>query len=195
MKIITRIIIFINAIVLFSLISMNRVSAQVVVPGDEAGLFDDFKFDIFVPANFAEGGIYSLLGYLSSLVFSVLLVVWIVVIIIGVFKIISSQGAEDKIKSGYQEVKNVFIGLTTGLIFFVVLSLIGVFFGFGNVYQWAQNLEMCRATSTIPGVKKNELKFQAKNRLDDDGQTYSDLVCLKELGWVGIESTTPAGSQ
>lgn len=151
---------------------MFKILSQVVIKGDEGGLFESFTFDIFNPSKFSSGGIYSLLGYISSLVFSILLVVWIFVIISGAIKIISSQGAEDKLKEGYTNIKNVFVGLTMGLAFFAVLSLVGMFLGFGNVYQWADKLSMC----------EGKFKYQAEEDQTDGGLEATELTC-GTAGW------------
>ena len=151
---------------------MFKILSQVVIEGDEGGLFDSFRFDIFNPTKFSAGGIYSLLGYISSLLFTILLIVWIVVIISGAIKIISSEGAEDKLKEGYGNIKNVFVGLTMGLAFFAVLSLIGTFLGFGNVYQWADKLAMC----------EGKFKYQRESEIEDTGAEVPELTC-GTAGW------------
>ncbi len=184
--------ILVLSIIYFFFALPSLVAAQVVIEGDPGGLLGDLEIDFFFPANFAVGGIYSLLGYFASLIFSILLVVWIVVIIKGVLQINSSQGDEGGIKSGFQNIKNVFIGLTSGLVFFVVLSLVGVFFGFGNVYQWADKLSMCKLGPAPISTRDQEFKFQAEHRLEDSGLVFADLVCTKTQGWVTIESFTPA---
>jgi len=151
---------------------MHRIFSQVVVGGEENGLFKGFTFDIFNPTKFSAGGLYSLLGYISSLLFTILFIVWIVVIISAAIRIVSSEGAEDKLKEGYNSIKNVFIGLTMGLAFFAILSLIGTFLGFGNVYQWADKLSMC----------EGEFKYQRESEIEDTGAEVPELEC-GAAGW------------
>ncbi|HEC65757.1 MAG TPA: hypothetical protein ENI23_10705 [bacterium] len=158
------------------------VEGQINITPDEGGFFEEgIRLDLFNP-NFGISGFYSLVGLISMTVFSLLIVVWLVVIGIGAFQIISSQGDEQKIQSGYKNVKNVFVGITIGMLFFIALSLVGTFLGFGNVYQWADKLAICElGESSIPAQRDDIFKFQFEEKTDiPEG---AGIKCSSTFGW------------
>jgi hypothetical protein len=88
-------------------------------------------------------GIGSLLGFFMV----VMMVIWVVYSIYAGFKINMSQGKEEDVKTGFTLIKNVWISITWGVAFFILLSIIGTFMGVGNVTQWSYNLAQCNGAA------------------------------------------------
>jgi hypothetical protein len=88
-------------------------------------------------------GLLSLVGTVLSVVFSLLLLVWVSYSLYAGYMIIRSQGAAEGIEKGAGIIKNIWISISVLVIFFVILAFSGSFFGFGNVYDWSQNLAQC----------------------------------------------------
>jgi len=118
---------------------------------------------LFLP-NFGgvfSNGILATISFFLSLVFGFMVVIWVGLSIYAGIKIISSAGNPEGIESGMKTIKNIWTGIALGLLFFVALSLIGVFVGFGSVLDWSTNLAQC-------GGASGEFLFQKKQSQEID---------------------------
>lgn len=119
-------------------------------------------------ANGALGAVGYVLGYF----FTALILIWIVYSLYAAYKILLSQGAEQDLQKGYTLIKNVWISITWGMIFFVAISIIGSFTGIGDITQWYYQLAQC-------GGGTGSFYFQdiAAHQIGDVPTT--DIYCCK----------------
>jgi hypothetical protein len=89
-----------------------------------------------------SGGVLSAIAFFLSMVFTLLIVIWIGYSIYGAYKIIASGGGEE-LQKGMTIIKNIWLSITFGLGFFIVLSAIGTFVGVGSIYDWTKSVAQC----------------------------------------------------
>lgn len=121
---------------------LSNFFLQLVVPSTE--------FIITPPSDtkgIFAGGLLSGVGALLSYAFTALIVLWVILSIYAAYTIITSAGDPQKVEKGFTIVKNVWIGGTSLLLFFVALMLISIFAGFGSVYNWSLYLRQCGGSS------------------------------------------------
>lgn len=104
----------------------------------------DLSIEIF-RTKFLGGdmSIWSLLATLFSLSFPLLWVAFFFVVGIGALKIVSSEGIEDKLRSGQKWLKNGVSGLAASAVIFIIANLVTYFLGFGSVFGLAKNFVVC----------------------------------------------------
>ncbi|MBN1332117.1 hypothetical protein JW978_04580 [Candidatus Dojkabacteria bacterium] len=124
--------------------------------------------------------------------FSGLFVAWIFIIIFAAIKIMRQPG-EEGMTAGSKRIKNVFYGISIGLLFFMAISFIGTFAGVGNIFEWSESFQECSCENA--GEEQcYQYKFQAEaSREDGDVVEWS---CYKEgvpgpalpgMGWATSE--------
>ncbi|KXK26787.1 MAG: hypothetical protein TR69_WS6001000808 [candidate division WS6 bacterium OLB20] len=142
------------------------------------GQVDIGGISLFLPnvGGLLNGGVLSVIALFISLLFSVMLVVWVVFSIYAGIKIITSAGNPDGIQGGMTVIKNIWIGIAMFLGFLIVLSLIGVFTGVGDIYSWSSNLAQCGGADSEFKFRYIELEMQPEIA-DDERREYAIACC------------------
>lgn len=117
--------------------SSITVFNQFSIPGS------DIVLDLPSYGGFFGNGIFSAIGQGLVIFIVVLVIVWVGFSLYGGYSIISSLGDTQKIEKGWKTIKSVWIGITYFLLFFAVISLVGVFVGIGAPWNWVDNLQQC----------------------------------------------------
>lgn len=137
----------------------------------EAGETDKVSLNMFELGSWGniEGiGILALLALIAQFLFAFLIVIWIFIAIFAGLKIIRSQGNPEGIQGGMTRIKNLWAGVTIGLLFFVAVSFIGMFAGVGNIFEWADNLQECSCEKAVSGQDCYTYLFQAKASVENE---------------------------
>jgi hypothetical protein len=118
--------------------NMMRYYADTVIPG-----ITGIKLDIPNPGGLFEGGLLSGIGTIMQIALGLTLTIWVVLTIIAAINIISSNGDSEKIKTSFTKIKTMWIASSILGVFFVIISLVGVIFGFGIPTDWGNTLSQC----------------------------------------------------
>jgi|GEM_PF-5556627 len=163
-------IVFLLIIALFSVFGsadQSRVFADPVEIPIEEGPTPLISLDIFNPTKgWADVGILSMAGLIARFIFMLLMVVWIALIIYAGAIMVKSEGGDD-MKIQMKRIRNIWIGISAGLGFFILVSLIGFFAGVGNVFQWSENLRDCSCENAVVGETCHEYLFQGRASVED----------------------------
>lgn len=159
------------------MILLTSISASMAQEVDVNGnTVDTGLFDF---GNFTENtGLLSILGVVSSLIFSFLLVAWIFIAIFAGIKIISSQGNPEGIQGGTKRIQNMLMGITIGILFFIAVSVLGWFAGVGNIYEWSESFKECECAGGADTCY--HYRFQAESAYEVAGD---ELECVEGAGW------------
>ena len=165
----------------------NKFLNIIEVPGP-SGSPPLFILDIPSVEGVFERGALSTVSFFISMFFSLVIIVWIVYTLFAVFKIISSQGNPEEVEKSFASIRNIWIGISMGLVFFAVIALLGAIFGFGSVYDWSTRLAQCG------GYQGNFYFRQVPDELEvlkKEGITYGSgkVYCCRET----INRPFPAG--
>lgn len=109
-----------------------------------------------------QGGLLSVIANLFNLFLFITVIFWVISILLIVFDIIRSQGAQDELSKNTQYIRYFFQGSSLALLIFVIISVIGYFAGLGNPFGWAQEVGQCGLD------EEREILFRAKQRFRDD---------------------------
>jgi len=192
----------ITIIFLISLLPLASINMSMAQDADEPETDSDVTVDYFSDDESAdiqlnlfevgawgrigEIGLLAALGLIAQLLFSFLIVIWIFIAIFAGLKIIRSQGDPEGIKGGMTRLKNLWMGATIGILFFIAVSFIGTFAGVGNIFAWSDNLQDCDCSNAAEGADCYTYLFQMKASLEDENQyTY---LCIEETktGWLAV---------
>lgn len=144
---------------------LTKIFSQVGIPGSGIVL------DLPNYGGLFNRGIFSAIGQSMSLFMGFLVVVWVGFSIYGSFGIVSSWGDPQKIEKGWKTIKSVWIGISYFLLFFVIISLLGVFVGIGAPWNWADNLQQCARGGPAAG------RFYFQGRTEGDQRlSYMQLM-------------------
>lgn len=144
---------------------------QYGIPGTELVL------DLPTFGGWFSGGIFSAVGQGIYIFIVFLVVVWVGFSMYGAFSIITSLGDPQKIEKGWKTIKSVWIGISYFLLFFVVITLLASFIGFGAPWDWAENLQQC----DVSGPAGGRFYFQGKEVEDPPGSGNYENVPVNEL--------------
>lgn len=144
------------------------------------------KLDWPFSGGLFAGGFYSGFGVILSIFFSFLLVAWVVIAIMAGYRIIMGMGEAKAYEEGYAKIKSIWIGISYFVIFFMIINLAGVFFGFGSVYSWAVNLSQCGPESPAPSRFYFQDDVQTRmSDLADANFKQADIYCCSTPDGVG----------
>ena len=101
-----------------------------------------FTFNLPGISGIASNGVFAAIGFFLEWVLGFLILIWIGFSMFAAYKIITSQMAEG-LEEGVKIIKNIWIGISIGLLFFASLSLIGAIMGIGNITEWHHSLAQC----------------------------------------------------
>lgn len=91
-----------------------------------------------------DNGALAAVGYFLGYFFAIMMFIWVVYSLYAAYKILLSQGNEKDMQTGFTLIKNVWISITWGMVFFVAISIIGSFTGIGDISQWYYQLAQCK---------------------------------------------------
>jgi len=100
------------------------------------------KIDLPTVMLFKGQGFFSAMGYILTMVLAVIFVIWVGYSIYAGYKIVTSSMAKG-LEEGVGMIKNVWIGISMGLAFFAVISVVGGIMGIGDITRWHINLSQC----------------------------------------------------
>jgi len=130
------------------------------------------SLNIFNPSKFeGQASFWSLVGWFISLLFPIAFLASIAFIAIGTIKYVSSNGEDAKVQSARKYIKNAVLGFVSTIVFFIGANLILIIFGFGNLFDFAQNVAVCEDKALY------EYKRDNPTYLDSD-----DCTCTAS-GW------------
>jgi hypothetical protein len=132
-----------------------------------------FKVNLPTISGIASNGVFAAIGFFLEWILGFLLIIWIGFSIYAAFKIITSQMAEG-LEEGVKIIKNIWIGISIGLLFMISLSFIGAFVGFGNITEWHHSLAQCH--DATGGFFFKEVQEQYAGGLP---QTSNYVYCCK----------------
>lgn len=127
----------------------------------------------------ATGGVLSVIAFGISMVFTVMVVVWVALSIYAGIRIITSAAEPDGIEAGKKTITNIWIGIAMFLGFLVVLSVVGAFTGIGDIYSWHTNLAQCGGTSGQFMFQYLETDETLKGYSEDDFRQNVAIGCCK----------------
>ncbi|MFC1780498.1 hypothetical protein ACFLY9_02290 [Patescibacteria group bacterium] len=162
-----KIVIAIFTIIISTVVFTSAAYAEgdgVVVPTEGDSWLDEvfgeggLNLNIMKPLAFwdMEGtaSIWSIAAMILNLIWPVLFIAFIVAVLVGVMKWMSSQGDETKLQSARKWIQNAIIGfVATGMIF-VGANVATWWLGLGSVFSLSQNLAVC-GDDVLYEYKKN----------------------------------------
>lgn len=110
-----------KVVMLYLILFITRVGAQ-SSPQNNNGLCTIFGCDNYANVDIS---LVSIISLVTSFVFIFIVILGIVKIIIGVYKIIQSEDSQEKLVEGQSLIRGVWIGI--GIIFLGLLGLVVVF--------------------------------------------------------------------
>lgn len=156
----------------FTTFSTNIFRNQVVVPST------DFVLDAPL-SGISSGGVLSTIGTLAGAAFTVVLVIWVGISVWAALTIIRGSGDAQAQEKGFTMIKNIWLGISSLFVFFVVLSMIGTIFGFGSVYSWSENFLQCG--SGYDGFYFATVETR-KSELEDEGDVdQANIYCCPDV--------------
>lgn len=126
------------------ILATQPVAAQITVDPDLSGGLKPITIPTFFSLEEIEH--FSVFSYIAlgfSLFFIGLTIYWVFLIIRNAVKILQSEGDDGKIKDGTKAIQSIFIGIGIMFGFFVVLFVVGSFFGMGSIFEWPKKLSIC----------------------------------------------------
>ncbi len=118
---------------------------------------------VFNPTSgFANHGVLSLISFIAQLAFAFLIVVWVFISIFAGIKMIKGAGKPEDIEGGMKRIKNMWLGASIGILFFIAVSFLGTMAGIGNIFLWAENLQECSCENAVDDQDCYVYLFQAK---------------------------------
>ena len=149
-----------------------------------------------------NNGALAALGALLGFFLGAMILIWIGFSIYGAYKFILSNGDPKGIEGGMTLIKNVWISISVGIIFFIVISVIGTFLGVGDVTKWYYQLAQCHNASGSFFFKDNashELadlptgNYYCCKVVDPVPQKYSELELKSgSYHYIGVSSGSGA---
>jgi len=137
--------------------------------------FPDLGLTISLPtiSGIASQGIFATIAYVLELIFGLMVLIWVGYSIYAGYKIITNSEAKG-IEEGIKIIKNIWIGISIGLLFFVVLSITGSVMGVGDITRWHIGLAQCNDASG--GFYFKDVQEQIVAGLPE---TNNDVYCCK----------------
>ena len=114
---------------------------------DSTNFFFGIDFKYPSAQGIFNSGVFAAIGFFLWYFLFALIIILVGFSIYGAFKISLSQGDEKKIEEGTTLIKNVWISAAWGILFFIILSIIGNLFGIGDITQWNTKLAQCKGSN------------------------------------------------
>lgn len=153
------------------------VLAQGLDPLENTGLgLDEIKIPIF-PVLFTDLSRYntvlSWITFAGGLLVSGIIIFWIYRIIRSGLKAMSAEGDSEKIGVARKELQAALTGIAFTFLVPIVLSFVGIIFGFGTMFEWPKSFSGCQDTS------KYQYYFQALAQ--EPNEEAADRECNPDL--------------
>ena len=138
---------------------------------------------------------FSLISWLSTLgiiIIVALTVYWFFLILKIIFDAIKASEKTDDLKKVFGRLQRLFISIAIFFLFPLVLSLVGIIAGFGNVFQWPEMFSFCKVEAQDDSITSSTANrtlffYQVLLSLDDNaitGQTRIEQarsICFGEV--------------
>jgi hypothetical protein len=101
---------------------------------------------------------FSLISWLSTfgiIIIVVLTAYWFFLILKIIFDAIKASEKAEDLKKVFDRLRRLFISIAIFFLFPLVLSLVGIFAGFGNVFQWPEMFSFCKVEVQDDGSIKS----------------------------------------
>jgi len=98
---------------------------------------------------------FSLISWLSTLgiiIIVVLTAYWFFLILKIIFDAIKASEKAEDLKKVLGRLRRLFISIAIFFLFPLILSLVGIFAGFGNVFQWPEMFSFCNVDAKEDGT-------------------------------------------
>ncbi len=179
--------ILITTLVGFLLLRAN-VLAQGLEPLENSGTgLQEIKIPIF-PVLFTDLSRYntvlSWVTFAGGLLVSGVVIYWIYKIVRAGLKAIQAEGEADKITEARQQLQAALSGIAVTFLVPIVLSFVGIIFGFGTMFEWPKSFSGCtqpnRGNVNYPQADGGyQYYFQAF--LQEGSEEAATAVCNPEL--------------
>lgn len=132
------------------------------------------------PIDLSNFSIFSWVSFFGILLIVLIVVYWVWVIIkIGVLAI-QSEGNQEKLQEVAKRFRAIFLSMALFFLFPVALSLIGIFLGIGNIFQWPKMFSFCNVLveSDLPSSPRNVIFYYQVFLGEGEGDFQkADLIC------------------
>jgi len=128
---------------------------------------------------------FSLISWLSTLgiiIIVALTVYWFFLILKIIFDAINASEKTDDLKKVLGRLRRLFISIAIFFLFPLILSLAGIFAGFGNIFQWPEMFSFCKVDvqddgSITSSTEERKLFFyQVLFSLEDNSTTEQPII-------------------
>ncbi len=155
------------------------VLAQGLEPLENSGTgLQEIKIPIF-PILFTDlskyNTILSWVTFAGGLLVSGVVIYWIYKIIRAGLKAIQAEGEADKITEARQQLQAALTGIAVTFLVPIVLSFVGIIFGFGTMFEWPKSFSGCAQ----PNDKDYQYYFQALAQ--EATEEAADAACNPQL--------------
>lgn len=107
---------------------------------------EEIRIPIFTSVigfNTSTASVFTWVAFVGSLATIGLVIFWVYLLIRAGIQGIQSQGSEEGLQEAYKKVRGVLVGAGISLAFPLVLSVVGVFFGIGSIFNWPRAFQLC----------------------------------------------------
>ena len=128
---------------------------------------------------------FSLISWLSTfgiIIIVVLTAYWFFLILKIIFDAIKASEKAEDLKKVFDRLRRLFISIAIFFLFPLILSLVGIFAGFGNVFQWPEMFSFCTVE-----VQNESITSSTENRKLFFYQVLLDLEDNSITGQTRIE--------
>ncbi|MCS7316996.1 MAG: hypothetical protein NZZ41_01565 [Candidatus Dojkabacteria bacterium] len=129
----------------------NNFNFIVDIPKLGDGIKDIEIRTFIAPINFESFSLISWVSFLAILITIVAIIYWAFLIIKASIQALQSDGIPDKLQEAYKRIRSLIVSLILSFLFPVILSLVGILFGIGNIFQWPKMFSFCKAARPSEG--------------------------------------------
>ena len=136
-------------------------------------------FTSVIGFNTSTASVFSWIAFVGALATIGLVIFWIYLLVRAGIQGIQSQGSEEGLAEAYKKVRAVLVGAALTLAFPLLLSVVGVFFGVGTIFNWPRAFQLCDVNTD-----KYDWYFQAlfdKEANPESSPERADQLCIASI--------------
>lgn len=133
-------------------------------------------FSSVIGFNTSTASVFSWIAFVGALATIGLVLFWVYLLVRAGIKGIQSQGSEEGLQEAYKKVRAVLVGAAITLAFPILLSIVGMFFGIGTIFNWPRAFQLCDVNT-----EKYDWYFQAlfdKEANPESSPERADQLCI-----------------
>jgi hypothetical protein len=137
-----------NSIILLAQQTTTNQTTTITLPSEIGNKLDTIRIPTFLNFSSFVGSsatIFSFLAFFGTLATIGIAIFWIYKIIRLGIEGIQSEGKQEKIQELIKKLQRIFLGIFMSFLFPVILSIIGIFAGIGNIFQWPKMFQSCNS--------------------------------------------------